>query len=104
MKKKLGNIKNKAMSKFITLDLLDADADAKVKDIKKSHTKTIERNRSLINEIYLSVLYFKQKFTVRRERLRVNLETFVSNEYVTPSYSWLDDYDEIMNETRGNNK
>ena len=100
MKRKLGNIKKKGMSSIIMNDLLGADGEATVKDIKKSHMKLLRRNQLRVNEIHRSVLYFQEKFNIRRERLKTNLSKSINNQYERRSYSWQDKYDAIMNEIR----
>ena len=67
-------VKKRQMSNFILKDLLGDDAEAKIKDIKKSHQKTLRWDQLRINEVYRAVRYFCEKFRVRPECLIINLE------------------------------
>ena len=100
MKRKLGNIHKKGMSIIIMHDLLGGDGETSIKDIKKSHMKLLRRNQLRVNEMYRSVLYFQEKFKIRRERLKTNLTKSLNKQYEKRSYSWQDEYDAIVKEIR----
>ena len=54
-------------------NLLGGDRDVSVKDIKQSHMKLLRRNQLRVSEMYCLVLYFQEKFKIRRERLQTKI-------------------------------
>ena len=98
--KKLGNIKKRRISKFILKDVLGRHGDLAIKDIKKKHLKQLRRYKLKINTVYRAVKYFEQKMSVRRERLRQNIQKSKLGTYSQHRYWWREKYLKIMKEKR----
>jgi len=95
-------VKKKAeMSSFIMKDMLGDNADAAIKDIKAKDLKDLRSYPLRVNEVYRAVKYFNQKFEVRRQRLKENLQKSLSKTYTKRRYSFRDDYYAMMRELDG---
>ena len=99
--KQLANIKKKTkMSPFILKDMLGDDATALVKNIGKTHVKSVQRDCLIINDIYRCVKYFNHMFEERRKALKINTDNSKNATYAKPVYWYRDEFRKLVKEKR----
>ena len=88
------------MSPLILKDMLGDNTTALVRNIIKSHLKSVRRDRLVINDIYRSVKYFDQMFEERRKALKINTKKLKDASYAKPMYWYKDEFRKNVNEKR----
>lgn len=67
--KRLGSVRKKAMSKNILCDMLGSDGGAMMKNLIKSHRKSLWRDKQKLQRIVHAVQFFERRMNQRREIL-----------------------------------
>lgn len=73
-----------------------------MKNIKKSHTILLKKQKRKLEMVYNAVSHFEQKMKKRRIMLNENIQKSKTKTYQRRSYWWRDEYDAIMAEKRSN--
>lgn len=88
------------MSPKILGDMLGADGESQMKNLIHSHRKSLLRDEQKLQRIVLAVQFFEHRMSKRRKILEEKREASANKKFTRKSYTWREEYRNIMKEKR----